>query len=100
MNGISVKVATIALGKTCLYIICKLPTPKALAAFTYSKFLALRNSALTTPSSDIQLNKSIINKRTQKLGSMKLEIIINKYNTGKPDHISIKRCPYKSTTPP
>ena len=85
----SVNVATIALGRTCLNISFVFLTPSALAALTYSKFLALKNSALTTPSSDIQLNKSIINSRIQKLGSTKLEIIISKYNTGKPDQISM-----------
>ena len=78
-----------AFGSTCLNISLKFLTPSAFAALTYSKFLALKNSALTTPSSDIQLNKSIINKRIQKLGSMKLEIIISKYKTGSPDQISI-----------
>ena len=89
MNGINVNVATMALGKTCLNIIRGLLNPKALAAFTYSKFLALRNSALTTPSRDIQLNNNIMKSNIQKLGSTKLEIIINKYKTGKPDQISI-----------
>ena len=78
MNGIKVNVATIAFGNTCLYIILKLPTPSAFAALMYSKFLALRNSALTTPSKAIQLKRSIMKRSIQKLGSMKLEIIINR----------------------
>ena len=100
IKGIKVNVATIALGSTCLNISFTFVTPSAFAALTYSKFLALKNSALTTPSRDIQLNKSIMNNKIQKLGSTKLEIIISKYNTGNPDHISINLWPNKSTLPP
>ena len=49
IKGMSVNVATIAFGRTCLNISFVFLTPSALAALTYSKFLALKNSALTTP---------------------------------------------------
>ena len=49
MKGKNVKVATIAFGRRCLNMILIFDTPKAFAANTYSKFLALKNSALTTP---------------------------------------------------
>ena len=59
-NGNIVTVATIALGRTCLNIIFELDRPNALAALTYSKFRARRNSALTTPTRAVQLNLSLI----------------------------------------
>ena len=59
INGTKVSVATIALGNKCLKIIEPVDTPRAFAAITYSKFLALKNSALTTPTNAVQLNKVI-----------------------------------------
>ena len=59
INGIKVSVATIALGNKCLKIIEPVDTPRAFAAITYSKFLALKNSARTTPTNAVQLNKVI-----------------------------------------
>ena len=59
-NGSSVKVATIAFGSTWRTMITLSRTPSARAARTYSKFRARRNSARTTPTSDVQPN-SVIN---------------------------------------
>ena len=80
INGSIVIVATIALGRTCLNIIVMLDTPNARAALTKSKFLALKNSALTTPTNDNQLNRSKIISSTQNPGTRMLDIIINMYN--------------------
>ena len=44
----------------------KFETPSAVAALTYSKFLALKNSALTTPTKAVHENKDKRRTRSQK----------------------------------
>ena len=45
--------------------------PRALAARTYSKFRARRNSARTTPTSPVHENRARMNSSSQKLGVTK-----------------------------
>ena len=61
-----VSVATIAFGSTWRNMMVSGLTPSALAACTYSKFRARRNSARTTPTSAVQLNSVIRKTRSQK----------------------------------
>ena len=75
-------------------------TPKAFAANTYSKFLALKNSALTTPTKLTQEKSNKINKRSQKDGVMTADIIMSRYNDGIEFHISINLCENRSVRPP
>ena len=70
INGRKVIVATNAFGKICLNIIFLSLWPKALAAFTYSKFLVLKNSALTTPTKLVQEKSSNNPSSHQKVGWM------------------------------
>ena len=46
--------------------------PSALAARTYSKLRARRNSARTTPVGQVQLTSSMMRSRVQKPGTMTL----------------------------
>ena len=89
MNGSIVNVATIALGKICLYIILKFETPSALAALTYSKFLARKNSALTTPTKAVQENKDIKTTNSQKFICKIAATIIMIYRDGVAPQTSI-----------
>ena len=91
LKGKKVMVATIAFGRTCLYIMTIFETPSPLAARTKSKFLARRNSARTTPTYPIQLKSNKMPINHQKLGCTTLAKIINRYNLGIDCHISIKR---------
>src|SRR5437899_1932699 len=68
MKGMKVTVEIRALGKRCLNMIFVLVRPSALAARTYSKLRARRNSARTTPSSDVQENSTRMNSSSQKVG--------------------------------
>ena len=63
----SVSVATIAFGSMWRNMITQLLTPSALAARTYSKFRARKNSARTTPTSAGQPNSTVRNTSIQKL---------------------------------
>ncbi len=49
IKGTKLIVEVRALGRMCLKIMYRLDWPRDLAALTYSKFLVLRNSALTMP---------------------------------------------------
>ena len=100
MKGKKVKVATIAFGKRCLNIILIFDTPRAFAAKTYSKFLALKNSALTTPTRLTLENYNRINRRSQKDGVITAEMIIRRYNDGIEFQISINLCEKRSVKPP
>jgi hypothetical protein len=55
-----------------------LDSPNALAARTYSKFLARRNSARTTPTSDTHEKRSRMPSRMKKLGVMIDEMMIRR----------------------
>ncbi len=57
MKGSSVSVATIAFGRTWRNMMTWFATPSARAARTYSKLRARRNSARTTPTSEVQPKK-------------------------------------------
>ena len=100
INGINVKAATMLFGNICFKIILDSFTPIAFADKTYSNFLPLRNSTLTGPTNVIQLNNVIISNSHQKLGIMKVAIIIKIKIVGKPDQISINLCINKSNAPP
>ena len=89
INGSIVRVATIAFGSMCLNIIFKFETPNAFAARTYSKFLARKNSALTTPTNPIQPNRTDKNTSNQKLRPRIANIIMIIYSDGTPDQISM-----------
>ena len=67
INGSIVSIATIALGSMWRNMIVIFPTPSARAARTYSRFRARKNSARTTPTSDVQLNSTSKNTSSQKL---------------------------------
>src|SRR4030095_7800576 len=73
VNGRKVSVATTALGKMCLVMMRQSLMPIDLAARTYSKFRARRNSARTTPTGHVQLTNSMIPRSVQKPGSITLE---------------------------
>src|ERR1700730_7459882 len=77
-NGRNVRVATIAFGKTWLRMVAPFERPRARAAFTYSKFLARKNSARTTCTSDTQENNRRMPRSTKKLGVMIEEIMIKR----------------------
>ena len=62
-----VSVATIALGSIWRIMMRRFPTPSALAARTYSRLRARRNSARTTPTSAIQPKSTVIPTKSQKL---------------------------------
>src|SRR5210317_1853046 len=47
LKGKNVITGVIPLGSRCLYMIVTLPTPRAFAALTYSRFLPFKNSART-----------------------------------------------------
>jgi len=57
-------------------MIVTLPTPSARAALTNSKLRARRNSARTTPTSDVHSNSSRISSSVQKPGMMTLDRMI------------------------
>src|SRR5437867_1322685 len=78
MKGMKVTVEIRALGKRCLNMIFVLVRPSALAARTYSKLRARRNSARTTPSSDVQENSTRMNSSSQKVGVMKAARMISR----------------------
>ncbi|MNP51092.1 hypothetical protein D3C76_1453910 [compost metagenome] len=59
-----------------------------------------RNSARTTSTRLIHENSSMMPSSHQKLGCTKLARMISRYSTGRPDQISRKRCPARSTQPP
>ena len=67
MNGSIVSVATIAFGSMWRNMIVMFDTPSALAARTYSRFRARRNSARTTPTSAGQPKSTVRNTSSQKL---------------------------------
>ncbi len=75
MKGRKVSVATMAFGSRWRNMIVRLPTPRARAALTYSKFRPRRNSARTTPTSDTQENRSNIPSSTKKLGAITEEMM-------------------------
>ena len=99
-KGINVSVATMALGSTCRHIISREGSPMALAARTYSRLRARKNSARTISTSPSQEKSSMIPSSHQKPGCTKLAKIINKNSTGSPDQISVTRWPMRSTLPP
>ncbi len=75
VNGRNVRVATSALGRMCLVMMRQSLMPIDLAARTYSKFRARRNSARTTPTGHVQLTSSMMPSSVQKPGSMTLDRI-------------------------
>ena len=100
LKGKKVMVATMALGNRCLNIMVRLETPSARAAKIQVKFRPRKNSALTTPTSPIQLNSNIINSSVKKPGIKKLERMMSMKSSGRPLHISMKRWKNRSTLPP
>lgn len=87
-------------GRICLNIILESIAPRDLLALTKSRFLSLKNSALTYETIDIQLNASIRNNNVKKPGTMIVESIISKKSIGMLDHISMNLCNIKSHIPP
>jgi hypothetical protein len=75
MNGMKVRVETIALGSRCRHMMRAFDTPRARAAATYSKLRPRRNSARTRPTRLVQPKTMRIASRVQKLGAMKLDMI-------------------------
>ena len=65
-KGSTVRVDTMALGRTWRMMMTKSVTPSALAARTYSKLRARRNSARTSPTRPIQPNSTISPTISQK----------------------------------
>ncbi len=78
MNGMNVRVATIALGSRCLNMILALERPRARAARIYSRLRPRKNSARTTPTSATHENRSRIPRRIQKFGSMTAAMMIRR----------------------
>ena len=74
-----VSVATMALGRMWRRMMVKCPTPSARAARTKSKLRARRNSARTTPTSAVQLNRSSRPSSHQKFGVTTLARMISRY---------------------
>src|ERR1700675_530158 len=75
MNGRKVMVATMALGNRWRKMITAFDTPRARAAWIYSKLRPRRNSARTRPTSDTQENRSNMPSSTKKPGTSTEEII-------------------------
>src|SRR5262249_33360175 len=75
MNGRNVMLSTIAIGSKCRKIMTVLETPRARAAWMYSKFRPRKNSAHTNPTRDTQENSSNIPSRTKKPGTRTDEMI-------------------------
>ena len=65
MNGIMVRVATMAFGNMWRNMMTRFDTPRARAARMYSKLRARRNSARTTPVSAGQPNSTVTNTNSQ-----------------------------------
>src|SRR6476661_10675135 len=78
MNGRNVMVATMALGSKWRKIMTAFDTPRARAAWMYSKFRPRKNSARTNPTRDTQENNSNIPSRTKKPGTRTDEMISNR----------------------
>ena len=91
IKGKKVRVEISAFGRICRNMIRESLRPSALAACTYSKLRVRRNSARTTPTSDIQPNSRVIHNSHQKLGCTTLERMISRNRVGIPDHTSMKR---------
>src|SRR6185369_14696416 len=69
MNGRKVMVATMAFGNRCRNMMVAFDTPRARAAWMYSKLRPRKNSARTSPTSDTQENKSKMPSSTKKPGT-------------------------------
>src|SRR6185436_9505916 len=78
INGRNVMVATMAFGSRCRKIMTAFDTPRARAAWMYSKFRPRKNSARTNPTRDTQDNNSNIPSRTKKPGTRTDEMISNR----------------------
>src|SRR5579884_670409 len=75
MNGRKVIVATMAFGSRWRKMMVLLETPRARAAWMYSKLRPRRNSARTRPTNDTQENNNKIPSSTKKPGTSTEEII-------------------------
>src|SRR6266446_10732074 len=75
MKGRNVMVATIAFGSRWRNMITGLETPRARAAWIYSKLRPRRNSARTSPTSDTQENSRRMPSSTKKPGTSTDEMI-------------------------
>src|SRR3954471_986516 len=69
MNGRNVMVATIAFGNRWRNMITALETPSARAAWIYSKLRPRRNSARTSPTSEVHENSRSMPSSTKKPGT-------------------------------
>ena len=104
MKGRKVRVATIALGNTCLTMIFAFERPSARAALTYSKLRARRNSARTRWTRLTHENRSRMNRRRKKLGAGGIarendqDVEMPLY--GSDDQISMNLCMTRSSQPP
>ena len=84
-------VATIAFGNTWRKMITRSGTPKALAARTYSKFRARRNSARTMPTSRVQPNNTMMVIKIHRLRCQTENTMMIKYSSGTDPQISSAR---------
>src|SRR4029079_5551027 len=75
INGRNVMVATMAFGSRCRKIMTAFETPRARAAWMYSKLRRRRNSARTNPTRDTQENSSSIPSKTKNPGTRTDEMI-------------------------
>src|SRR5205085_6688541 len=75
MNGKNVMVATMAFGSRWRNMITALETPSARAAWIYSKLRPRKNSARTSPTSDVQENSRRMPSSTKKPGTSTEEMI-------------------------
>src|SRR4051794_27542517 len=75
MNGRNVMVATMAFGSRWRNMIVRFETPRARAAWMYSKLRPRRNSARTSPTSDTHENNSKMPSNTKKPGTSTDEMI-------------------------
>src|SRR5262249_51122945 len=91
MNGRNVIVATIAFGSRWRNMITMFDTPRARAAWIYSKLRPRRNSARTRPTSETQENKSNIPSKTKNPGTSTEEMISKRKGEGIEAKISMKR---------
>src|SRR5947208_10997341 len=78
MNGRNVMVATMAFGSRWRNMIVRFETPRARAAWMYSKLRPRRNSARTSPTSDTHENNSKMPSNTKKPGTSTEEMISNR----------------------
>src|SRR5262249_2089377 len=100
MNGRNVMVATIAFGSKCRKIMTVFVTPRARAAWMYSKLRPRKNSARTNPTRATQENSSNIPSRTKKPATRTEEMITTRYSDELEFHISLKRWNRRSVQPP